>query len=175
MKRAYFVILFIILAATAIAQTGGAISITKPASGAKVQQNSVTVAYALTNPAVSASGTPTFEIRLDSRDPVTTTATDHTFTGVTPGPHTITVQLVDANGTPVNGGKAEVHFTVVRSAARLHAPQGFAAALRMSPTDIRVASASSPQPVNSAGALPLISVIGFGVLLGGIASAMKSR
>ncbi|MGH9524806.1 MAG: hypothetical protein ACRD3E_19965 [Terriglobales bacterium] len=188
MKRIHFVVFFMVLAATAIAQTvpsqnngtaptqgaAGAVSILKPASGTKLQTDSVTVTYALTNPAASASGTPNFEVRLDSRDPVTTTSTDHTFTGLTPGPHTVTVQLVDANGTPVSGGKAVVNFTVVRTAAMLHGPQAIAAALRLNPSDIRIASASKPEPVSAAGTLPLISVIGFGVLLGGIASAMKS-
>ena len=189
MKRTHFVLILIIVAATAFGQTvpsqnngpaptqsaQAAVSILKPAAGAKLTQDFVTVSYALTNPAASASGTPNFQVRLDSRDPISTTSTDHTFTGLTPGPHSVTVQLVDANGTPVNGGKAVVNFTVVRSAAMLHGPQAIAAALRINPSEIRVANTSRPEPVHSAGTLPLISVIGFGVLLGGIASAMKSR
>ena len=190
--RIHFVlVLFLALTVMAAAQTvpsqnngpaptapGAVVSIMKPASGAKIQQDFVTVTYALTNPAASASGTPNYEVRMDSEDPVTTTSTSHTFTGLTPGSHTITVQLVDANGTPVNGGKAVVNFTVVRTAAWLqsHGPQAIAAALRLNPEDIRVANTTQPAPVASAGgALPLISIIGFGVLLGGIASAMKSR
>jgi hypothetical protein len=41
---------------------------------------------------------------------------------------------------------------------------------------LRPLSAEAAQALpSSAGALPLLSVIGFGVLLGGIASAMKTR
>lgn len=189
MKRNRYVLLLIVLAATAFAQTvpsqnngaapagspGSVVSILKPTSGAKLQQDSVTITFALTNPAASAAGTPNFEVRLDSQDPVTTTSTTHTFTGLTPGPHTVTVQLVDANGTPVMGGQAVVNFTVVRRAAMLRGPQAIAEALRLKPSDIRVEDSSSPQQVSAGGALPLISLIGFGVLLGGIVSAMKSR
>lgn len=191
-KRIHFVvILFLALAAVAVAQTvpaqnngpaptapGSVVSILKPASGAKIKQDFITVTFALTNPAASASGTPNYEVRLDSADPITTTSTSHTFTGLTPGAHTVTVQLVDANGTPVNGGKAVVNFTILRTAARLHStgPHAIEDALRLNPTDIRVDNEAQPATVTSAGgALPLISVIGFGVLLGGIASAMKSR
>lgn len=189
MKRTHFVLILIVLAATAFAQTvpsqnngaapsaspGAVVSILKPASGAKLQQDSVTITFALTNPGATASGMPNYEVRLDSQDPETTTSTTHTFTGLTPGPHTVTVQLVDANGTPVTGGQAVVNFTVLRKAAMLHGTQAIAEALRLKPSDIQVANSSSPQQVSAGGTLPLISVIGFGVLLGGIVSAMRSR
>lgn len=153
-----------------------ALSILKPAAGEKLRQNAVTVTYALTNPGASAAGAPNFQLRLDAQDPVTTTATEYTFTGLTPGSHTLTVQLVDANGTPVQGAQAVVQFSVLRQTARLYGPQAIAAALRLNPdTDIRIQQqAQQPMPTAS-GALPLLSVIGFGVLLGGIASAMKTR
>jgi hypothetical protein len=188
MRFHFVAVLLIALTAMAIAQTvpaqnngpaptppGGVVSIMKPASGAKIKQTFVTVTYALTNPAASASGSPNYELRLDSQDPLTTTSTSHTFTGLTPGAHTVTVQLVDANGTPVSGGKAVVNFTVVRNAAMLRRGiPSIATALRLNPAEIRVENQSQPEPQTSA-ALPLISIIGFGVLLGGIASAMKSR
>jgi len=152
-----------------------ALSILKPTAGEKLRQNSITVSYALANPGASAAGSPNFQLRLDSQDPVTTTSTDYTFTGLAPGAHTVTVQLVDANGTPVPGTQAVVQFSVLRQTTRTYGPQAIAAALRLNPTDIRVQEPAS-QPIPSAGgALPLLSVIGFGVLLGGIASAMKTR
>jgi hypothetical protein len=153
-----------------------ALSILKPVAGEKIRQNSITVSYALANPGASAAGSPNFQLRLDSQDVVTTTATDYSFTGLAPGAHTVTVQLVDANGTPVPGAQAVVQFTVLRQTTRTYGPQAIAAALRLNPaTDIHVQQAA-PQPMPSAGgALPLLSVIGFGVLLGGIASAMKTR
>ena len=153
------------------------VSILKPAAGEKLRQTFVTVTFALSNPAASAAGTPNFELRLDAQDPVTTSSTEHTFTGLLPGSHTVTVALVDANGTPVMGGKSTVQFTVLRQAARLRGPQAIAAALRLEPgTDIRIQGTSRPAPLtNQGGALPLLSVIGFGVLVGGITSAMKTR
>ncbi len=152
------------------------LSILKPAAGEKLHQNSVTVTYALANPGASAAGSPNFQLRLDSQDPVTTTSTEYTFTGLVPGAHKITVQLVDANGTPIPGAQAVVEFSVLRQTARSYGPQAIAAALRLNPTDIQVQQPPASQPIPSAGgALPLLSVIGFGVLLGGIASAMKTR
>lgn len=154
-----------------------ALSILKPAAGEKLRQNTVTVTYALANPGASAAGSPNYQLRLDSDDPVTTTATEYTFTGLAPGAHTVTVQLVDANRTPVQGTQAVVQFSVLRQTAHGYGPQAIAAALRLNPeTDIHIEQPpASPATPTAGGALPLLSVIGFGVLLGGIASAMKTR
>jgi hypothetical protein len=157
------------------------VSILKPKAGEKLRDNFLTITYALNNPTASASGTPNFQLRLDAQDPVTTTSTEYSFSGLTPGSHSVTVQLVDANGTPVQGGQATVQFTVLRQTSHLHGPQAIAVALRLDPgKDIRVAPPQQTQqsPENQphqGSALPLLSVIGFGVLLGGIASAMKTR
>jgi len=153
-----------------------ALNILKPRAGDKVRENSIVVTYALANPGASAAGSPNYQVRLDSQDAVTTTATEYSFTGLQPGAHTVTVQLVDANGTPVSGAQASVQFSVLRQTSRRYGPQSIAAALRLDPaTDIRVQSPATQPPVTNPGALPLLSVIGFGVLLGGIASAMKTR
>jgi hypothetical protein len=57
-----------------------------------------------------------------------------------------------------------------------YGPQAIAATLRLDPaTDIRIQDQSRPEPIAHSGALPLLSVIGFGVLLGGLASAMKTK
>jgi hypothetical protein len=163
-------------AVQAPASQNAALSILKPAAGEKLRQNSVTVTYALANPGASAAGSPNFQVRLDSQDPVTTTATEYSFTGLTPGSHTVTVQLVDANGTPVQGAQAVVQFTVLKQTARKHGPQAIAAALRLEPgTDIRIQQSTPAPAAPASGALPLLSVIGFGVLVGGLASAMKTR
>ena len=153
----------------------GALTILQPTPGAKIRDTALTVKYALANPGATAAGTPNFQLRLDSRDPVNTTATEYTFTGLTPGAHSLTVQLVDANGTPVQGAQAVVPFTVLQQTTRAYGPQAIAAALRLNPTDIRVQEPVLPPTPSAGGALPLLSVIGFGVLLGGIASAMKTR
>ena len=162
--------------AVAAPQAQGNVSILEPKAGAKLRQNYVHVSYALTNPAASASGTPNFQLRLDSGDVTTTTSTEHTFSGLTPGPHTVTVQLVDANGTPIAGGQCVVQFTIVQQTSMKKN-------LRVMPAALRLDESAQAQDDNddseelpaAGGALPLLSVIGFGVLLGGIASAMKTR
>jgi hypothetical protein len=151
------------------------ISILKPAAGEKLRQNFVTITYSLSNPAASAAGTPNFQLRIDAQDVITTTSTEYTFSGLTPGAHTVTVQLVDANGTPISGSQAVVKFSVVRDTAQMRGPKAIEAALRLDPSSIRVQEPTQAPIPNAGGALPLLSVIGFGVLLGGIASAMKTR
>lgn len=157
------------------AATEPLIHIVSPHAGARLAQPVVTVQYELTNPA--ASPEPNFRVQLDGRDPQTTTTTSATFDGVRPGKHTVTVTLVDANGTPVAGSTAQVAFQTVSAV-----PPPAGARLRLPPPDpllVRAAlmepEPSSPELPSAAGALPLLSVIGFGVLLGGIASAMKTR
>jgi len=154
-----------------------AISIVKPAAGEALRQNFAVVSWSLTNPGATAAGAPNYQVRIDSQDPITTSQTEYTFTGLTPGAHKVTVQLVDANGTPIPSGRAEVQFNILRQTVRKYGPQAIAAALRLDPaSDIHVRNAAEPAAVpNAGGTLPLLSVIGFGVLLGGIASAMKSR
>jgi hypothetical protein len=162
--------------------SSGILRITSPRAGERLRQNVVNLQFELTNNGASASGMPNFQVKLDSQDPVTTNSTSYTFSGLTPGPHQVTVQLVDANGTPVAGARSEVPFVVLNPAPT----PGAAIALRhRRPTVIdaalRVEEPSPQQKDNdeslpsAAGALPLLSVIGFGVLLGGIASALKTR
>jgi hypothetical protein len=136
----------------------------------------------LTNSAASAAGTPNFQIRLDSLDPVTTSSTQYTFNGLSDGTHTVMVQLVDANNTPVAGARSEVQFIVLRpvtpppSAGLRRVDRAIQAALRVEgPQSDDRKDLEGQQLPEAGGALPLLSVIGFGVLLGGIASASKTR
>jgi hypothetical protein len=164
----------------------GVLRITAPHQGERLQQSFINVQFELTNGGASAAGVPNFQLKLDSQDPVTTTSTSYTFTGLTPGPHTVTVQLVDANGTPVAGARSEVPFVVLQPAPTPGAaialqhqrPSMIQAALRIEQPRQESKDQeknNDDQPTSAAGALPLLSVIGFGVLLGGIASAMKTR
>jgi hypothetical protein len=150
-----------------------------PRPGEKLRQDFVTVHLQLTSSGASASGMPNYQLRLDGRDPVTTNSSEYTFTGLAPGPHTVQVQLVDANGTPIPGASGTVSFVVAQPApsSRLQMdvqPHAIAAALRVQSTGAGEESRQQRLP-SAAGALPLLSVIGFGALLGGIASAMKTR
>ncbi len=152
------------------APQGASIRIDTPRAGDKLNTSYVTVHFELLNEG-AAGNIPNFRVQLDSRDPVTTTSTDQTFTGLRPGNHVVRVQLVDANGTPLPGGSSEVQFTVVPSPNTPGSSsliQGYHDAALLDPSD----PASLP---SSGSELPLLSVIGFGVLLGGIISAMRTR
>lgn len=169
--------------------------IVSPKNNQRIAVDFVNVRYQLTNPAAAANTLPTFQVQLDGADPVRTSSTDHTFTGLTPGAHTIAVELVDANNTPVAGTRTEVHF-VVGSERPTPSPTGAALRddeVRLHLVNVSMQTASSdttdrttPEKPASAGndtdglpptgsALPLLSIIGFGVLVGGIASALKTR
>ncbi len=155
-----------------------------PVASQKLNDNFTTVRFELINPSAYA-GTPNFQLQMDGNDPVTTSATQQPFTGLAPGAHTITVQMVDANGTPVPGGRAAVQFFVSPATTQTgERPPGaasttvprkpfsfaglkFLAQHKVEDVDSDLPPASSP--------LPLISIIGFGILVGGIISAMKTR
>lgn len=114
MRTISLLILILTAALVASAQTASltaSLQILAPKSGEKINNSFVTVQYELASPA-SASSMPTFQLRLDSLDPVQTTDTQYTFTGVPPGTHTITIQVVDANNTPLPGVQNQVQFTV---------------------------------------------------------------
>jgi hypothetical protein len=137
--------------------------ILSPASGQQLKVSYVDLSYELVNPGMS-GGEVNFILQLDAQDPVNTRDTTYTFTGVTPGQHSVTVQLVDANGTPVNGGRTSVVFFVASPPPSQTAPGPSGA---VGDDQHKLAPAASP--------LPLISVIGFGALLGGLASAFRNH
>jgi hypothetical protein len=85
-------------------------------NGARIQQNFIQVRWELTSPGASADASPTYRLRLDARETVTTSATDYTFNGLNPGMHVVAIDLVDANSTPVNGTHAEVRWEVLKEA-----------------------------------------------------------
>jgi hypothetical protein len=151
------------------AAPAAAIKIVAPRAGERLAQQFVSVQYQLTNPGASAQASPNFRVQLDNQDPVLTTATQESFSGLSPGVHNVTVQLVDANNTPVTGASASVQFTIVNpnSQAPARGTPPRAATEDDGDTSSIVPSAGSP--------LPLLSVIGFGVLVGGIVSALKTR
>ena len=105
----------------ATAESAG-IRIVQPQAGQKLAQTYVSVQYEILNP--NHPGTPTFRLRLDDREPVETAFTEHTFTGLKPGPHTLIVELIDANGTPLNGTRAEVRFVSTQPPPRTQESEG---------------------------------------------------
>lgn len=140
------------------------VHIISPLAGEELGKAYAVVQYRLE--AGKAAGSPTYELRIDGRDPIQTTETNYTFNGLKPGRHSVVVQVVDANGAPISGTRSEVHFTVAATAA--------AAALQTSNLP------PLPQPIandlpNGNGSLPLLSIIGFGILVGGVISALRTR
>jgi hypothetical protein len=88
-----------------------AVRILVPRSGQSLANNFVTLRFELVRPN-PAGGENNFVVQLDGREPINTSGTEYTFTGMHPGPHTISVSEVDANGTPLPDARSEVQFNV---------------------------------------------------------------
>lgn len=145
--------------------------IVEPKPNARLAQSFVNVQYELTNAGVT-GGSPNFRLQLDSGDAVTTTASSYNFTGLAAGPHKLAIDVVDATNVPVPGGHTELQFVIVAPDQRSLLPQGDA----MPQSDAPQMAAAGEAVLPAVGSpLPLLSMIGFGVLVGGIASAMRTR
>ncbi len=154
----------------ALAVQPSALRIVYPQANQKIAQTSIVVRYEQVRPA-SASGTPIYELRLDNRDPVRTSDASYTFSGLTPGAHDLVVRVVDANGTPISGTRNEIKFEMVNpTAAGSTANTGGAFNNQSAPP-----LPSSNDLPNGSSSLPLLSVIGFGILVGGVISALRTR
>ncbi len=174
-----------------VTAASNSLRILSPKVGEKIGSSSVDVRYELTNTNADAAASPTYRVQLDSRDPSETLDTEYNFTGLAPGAHTVYIELVDANHTPIAGSQAVVHFTTfvpgvngttnksggttpgpTSSVQRPHTEAALAPP--------QVVKANLPLPSrnelpNSGGELPLLSMVGFGVLVGGVISAMRAR
>lgn len=166
--------------------------ITSPTVGERVGSTQVTVQYEITNRGADAASSPTYQVQLDGRDPAETMDNSYTFNGLTPGKHSITVQLVDANHNPIGGSQAVVHFKTYTPGA--NPAGGNAPGTSTNPGSRGTATpqetgelappafvkAKLPLPSraelpDAGGELPLLSLVGFGVLFGGAISAMRTR
>ncbi|HVP52989.1 MAG TPA: hypothetical protein VMT05_12805 [Terriglobales bacterium] len=110
-QRLIIVILFILCTALARAQTTRALHITSPANGAQVEGRLVMVQFELM-PGISVNGIPKFRLQLDRQPPVLTSDNEYILNWLSPGWHTVTVWLLDANGTPIYGVQDQVQFNV---------------------------------------------------------------
>lgn len=146
------------------------IRILTPVADQVAASDAVHLRFELTNPNAG-GGDANFQLQLDAQDPINTSSTDYTFTGLAPGVHTIRVVMVDANGTPAPGSASTVQFTVKNPAP---GPGGNSTSAE-TPSPIDIGAAAQPQSSMAANNLPLLSVIGFGVLIGGVATALKTR
>jgi hypothetical protein len=102
---------FLLLSSLAQTQTTGALFITSPANGTRVDGRLVRVQFELT-PGISANGIPEFRVQLDRQSPALISDTEYILYWLSPGWHTVTVSLVDANGTPIFGARNQVQFEV---------------------------------------------------------------
>jgi hypothetical protein len=106
-----FLVFFAVVVCIAVTQTTAGLIIISPNDGQKIYTSAVNVRYKLTE-GVGAASTPMFRLQLDGRDVLRTSNTEYTFTGLRLGTHTVTVFLVDANGTPVAGVQDQVQFSI---------------------------------------------------------------
>jgi len=155
-----------------------------PVANQTSTSNAVTVRFQLVNQGAYA-GTPNFLVQLDGNDPIRTSMTEQNFSGLAPGSHSVTVSLVDANNTPIPGGQAVEQFVVAPQDGAPAASQG-ATSPHAGKRDLQLGGYNfqKPDPAQDSAdtdlpkansPLPLLSVIGFGILVGGIVSAMKTR
>jgi hypothetical protein len=154
--------------ATALAQApadaaqaqSAVVRVTSPRPEQRQTDNFVTVHYELQNPTSASAGSPNFQVQLDGNDPVTTTSTEQSFTGLTAGQHVITIRMVDANGTAVPDSQTQVRIFVVPTAQN------------GGETQVERASIIP----DSASLLPVAALLGFSCLVGGIVcGAWKTR
>jgi len=176
-------------APNAVMAASGSLRITAPTIGERLGATQVTARYELTNPGADAASSPTYRVQLDGHDPDETLDTSYTFTGLAPGDHSIIVQLVDANHNPIGGSRAIVHFKTDTPGANpsgAHTNSGTGGGASAAPqttsalTPPALIKAKLPLPSraelpDAGGELPLLSLVGFGVLFGGAISAMRTR
>lgn len=162
------------------------VRITSPQQGQRLQQNVVSVQYSY-QPRQNAINPPRqiFQVQLDNRDPVQTEQAETTFTGLTPGNHTVTVQLVDANGVALDGSRSQVQFSIMqqvppargnpaqptRSGAppQAHLRKPVRNGLVAVNNQLSTSAADSSQIYSSA--VPLVPILAIGALIGGLISA----
>jgi hypothetical protein len=166
------------------------VRIVSPQQGQRFQQNAVSVQYSF-QPRQNAINPPRqiFQVQLDNRDPVQTEQAETTFTGLAPGNHTVTVQLLDANGVAVDGSRSQVQFSVMPQVTP--PARGTKAQPTQSPRSGAPPQAHLTAPANAgfpqvdqqlsgsarvstqvySSAVPLVPILAVGALIGGLISA----
>jgi hypothetical protein len=158
---------------TNVPSQAGALRVNTPKANEIIGQNFVHVTYQLTNTGISAAASPTFTVQLDGNDPVNTTASDYTFTGLTPGAHTVTVTLVDANGSPIAGSSVSTKFTVADGNRPTGA--GSTTIFNFPTSNLRLNTNEIASLADGSTPLPMLSLVGFAILIGGICTAVRAR
>jgi hypothetical protein len=158
--------------------SSAAIKVLSPKVDEKIGSSAITVRFQLVNGSLSADTSPTYRVQLDGRDPVEITSTEHSFSGLADGQHVITIDLVDANHTPVAASHTEVRFNSFTPGA--NGASGTSTNTPAVPQAVKakweLPTGEAHRELPSAGSeLPLLSMVGFGVLVGGVISAMRTR
>ena len=145
------------------------LEILSPLPGAKIDTDTVTVRYQL-KPV--APPTDNFELILDDQDPVHTVETEHTFNGLKPGAHRLIVEAVDANNIAIAGTRSELRFFVAKPSTPPPAPR---AGSSVPPTTPGIGGSDPRRAPDIVSPLPLLLIIGAGILVGGFVSARRTR
>ncbi len=164
------------------------VRILTPTAGQTLTSDYVQLSFELARPALS--GEPSFLVQLDAKDPINMSDTSYTFSDIQPGNHTIRVTLVDANNMPIEGGTATVQFKVKQPGGgpggAMQRPTGTPANGSLASRSLAGAAPAEPIPAElrhggdpnlplAGSPLPLLALIGFGLLIGGAAQAMRMR
>jgi hypothetical protein len=163
------------------------VRILTPTQGQTLTDNFIHLHFELAQPALS--GEPNFLVQIDSADPISMSDTDYTFSDLQPGSHTIRVTLVDANNVPVQGSSATVQFkvpaeqpnksdspeSIVQPRKLVLASRTLAGVPPNLPIPPELRNEGDPTLPLAGSPLPLLSLIGFGLLIGGAAQAMRAR
>jgi hypothetical protein len=164
-------------AATPVTHTR-VVHIVAPASDQNLKATTVSIRYEVSSKKHAHVRPDLFRVQLDSEAPVETNETACTFDQVTPGQHAVSVELLDVKHRPIVTSKAEMNF-VTESPDPNPVPE--VAVGPMMPATLQKVAVFLPQvaapmdPSDGSGEMPLLSVIGLGVLIGGMVSAMKTR
>jgi hypothetical protein len=140
-----------------------------------LKATTVSIRYEVSSHKRTAARPDLFRVQLDSQPPIETAETTYTFDGVTPGQHDLSVELLDAKHRPIMASKAEMSFVTESPDPN---PEVVVAPM-MPPSLQKVAmflpQAAAPLDPDGSAEMPLLTVIGLGVLVGGMVSAMKTR
>ena len=99
-----------------------ALKIVLPRPGEHIPGTFVTVKYEVNAPKGASSNLTTFELKLDGREGIQTIDHEHTFTGLAEGAHTVSIDVLDKEGSPVSGAHSTIDFIVLGADAPTRVP-----------------------------------------------------
>ncbi len=152
------------------------VHIVSPDSDQALKATTVSITYEVSSHKRASARPDLFRVQLDSQPPVETSDTTYTFDNLMAGQHDLSVELLDAKHRPITASKAEMSFVT-----ELPEPDPQVEVAPMMPPTLQKVAMFLPQaaapidPGDGSAEMPLLTVIGLGVLVGGMVSAMKTR